>query len=408
MAETEFSQRSIQLTKALTKEDKQSKGIFFTPKSIQTVLFQSIPSSFQPTSILEPSFGSGEFLDEARKRYPSATLHAVEKERTLYDTYPQKSPTIVCEDFLSYTGCTAGSLIIGNPPYFVTKEKNPACMTGRPNIYVAFLYKCVTQHLAPGGILAFILPSSILNSSYYEPMRRYIATKMTVLACKRVKGEFLDTDQETVLLTLLAREATGPQPSIFERNGCYYLSEHAAQLRALTEGTTTLSALGYSVKTGDVVWNQIAQVEGVPVQKTGAKSVQEGNLVAERSAEGAVPLYYSHNVKGGAIALDAKVRDPKKKQYIVGFKRPPMTAPAFLIQRGYGNTYKFDYAPVLSGPFYAENHLNVVYATAAGAAEAAGRIEKSFQDPRTRQFISWFIGNGGLSKTELENVLPIF
>lgn len=408
MSETEFSERSIQLTKALTKEEKQSKGIFFTPKSLQIALFESIPASFQPTSILEPSFGSGEFLDEARKRYPNATLYAVEKERSFYDAYPQKASTIVCEDFLSYTGCSVGSLILGNPPYFITKEKNPACMTGRPNIYVAFLYKCVTQHLAPDGILAFILPSSILNSSYYEPMRRYIATKMTVLACKRVKGGFLDTDQETVLLTLQATVSTGPQPYIFERNGCYYLSEHAAQLRALTEGTTTLSALGYSVKTGDVVWNQVSQVEGVSVQKAGAKSVQEGNLVAERGAEGATILYYSHNVKGGAIVLDAKARDPKKKQYIVGFKRPPMNAPAFLIQRGYGNTYKFDYAPVLSGVFYAENHLNVVYATSPGAAEAAPRIEKSFQDPRTLQFIHWFIGNGGFSKTELECVLPIF
>jgi len=408
MSETEFSERSIQLTKALTKEEKQSKGIFFTPKSLQLALFESIPASFQPTSILEPSFGSGEFLDEARKRYPNATLYAVEKERSFYDAYPQKTSTIVCEDFLSYTGCTTGSLILGNPPYFITKEKNPACMTGRPNIYVAFLYKCLTQHLAPDGILAFILPSSILNSSYYEPMRRYIATKMTVLACKRVKGGFLDTDQETVLLTLQATVATGSQPYIFERNGCYYLSEHAVQLRALTEKTTTLSSLGYSVKTGDVVWNQIAEVEGVSVQKPGATSVQEGNLVASQTQNQATLLYYSHNVKGGEILLNTKVRDPKKKQYIVGFKRPPMNAPAFLIQRGYGNTYRFDYAPVRDGVFYAENHLNVVYPMSTEAASHAQRIENSFKDPRTLQFIRWFVGNGGFSKTELECVLPIF
>ena len=35
-------------------------------------------------------------------------------------------------------------------------------------------------------------------------------------------------------------------------------------------------------------------------------------------------------------------------------------------------------------------------------------VKKSFEDERTMKFIEMFVGNGAMSKTEIECVLPIF
>lgn len=77
--------------------------------------------------------------------------------------------------------------------------------------------------------------------------------------------------------------------------------------------------------------------------------------------------------------------------------------------RGYGNAFRLSYALVPETlTFYGENHINVITATTAEARAAFPRIVASLADPRTADFLRMFVGNGALSKTELESVLPIF
>jgi hypothetical protein len=58
--------------------------------------------------------------------------------------------------------------------------------------------------------------------------------------------------------------------------------------------------------------------------------------------------------------------------------------------------------------FYAENHVNVIYPKTPGAARALQRVVKSFRDERSQTFIKYFIGNGSISATDLETLMPIF
>jgi hypothetical protein len=95
-----------------------------------------------------------------------------------------------------------------------------------------------------------------------------------------------------------------------------------------------------------------------------------------------------------------------KKQYIQGFERPITKGPAIVVSRGYGNSYRFSFALVEKIEFYGENHVNVIYPV--DPKVSITQIKKSFEDSRTSQFIQYFVGNGALSKSELENVLPIF
>ena len=371
-----FRDISLSLNKSLTKDQRKTEGIFFTPKNARDLLFETLDTlSVSPISILEPSFGSGEFLHDIAEKYPTASVTGVEMNEKLFKAYIG-SATVVNTDFMKYTCDDKYDLILGNPPYFVIKEKNPKCMVGRPNIFVAFLYKCLTEHLCEHGYLAFVLPTSLFNCSYYEPMRKYISTHCTIHFVKELDAKYYQTAQDTMMI-LLQKKKDISQKYIFKRGGTY-INPFYLQLKALVAGTKTIAEMGLTVKTGDVVWNQEKEKLG-----------NEGIL-----------LIYSNNIVDGELVL----HDSSEKQYIKGFKKTPLTGKSILVPRGYGNVYKFGYVYVDLKAYYAENHVNVICGTDAGL-EA---VKKSFVDERTLEFIKYFVGNGAMSKTEIEQVLPIF
>jgi adenine-specific DNA-methyltransferase len=162
-------------------------------------------------------------------------------------------------------------------------------------------------------------------------------------------------------------------------------TENAERLRGLLEGSTTLKSLGYSVKTGSVVWNQ-----------------HKDKMTDDNTKP---LLIYNSNVGADHTFVLKTFSNPEKKPYI---NLPNgQTDPVIVVNRGNGNTaYSLTYA-FIDGrqPYFVENHLNVIHKP-TGADYP--RILRSLQDPRTTEFLKLFIGNGGLSKTELENFLPIY
>lgn len=402
---SEFRDASYTLTKALAIETRQAHGIFFTPQKARRRLLEIVQahlgSDRTPNTILEPSFGSGEFLEDMRAAYPAATLFGCELETSLFTAVQKRLGSdqrlhLTCGDFRTYTLPSVAEggvdLIVGNPPYVVLHEKMPECMTGRGNLFVLFVWLCLTRHLRPGGVLAFVLPTSFYNASYYEPCRRYIRDHATVLHVEDLKVRYIDTAQDTMLLVL--RKAVDPHrdvsPYLFERGGSVYLTPHATRLRELVALTSTLTELGLTVKTGKITWNQHKEK-------------------LTDTAEGAIPILYASNITEDHGIQLVTAMSGGKKQYIKGFETTaaPLTGPALLISRGYGNKYKYMFGVVRDPAFrfYGENHTNVI--TGANAAVIA-RVEASLKDPRTAEFIQLFAGNGALSKSELENVLPIY
>jgi len=380
-----FRENSMDMNKKISKEERQAQGIFFTPASIRKRLFEVLDLyGVRPTSILEPSFGSGEFLLDAAVKYPSATLYGVEMNPVLFNSV-HTNAILTNADFLAYPPVPV-DLVIGNPPYFVTKAKDPACMTGRGNIYVQFTYRCLMSHLKSDGVLAFILPTSFYNCSYYQPCRDAIRANATVLHCENLNGGFYETAQDTMLL-VLCKTASMIHPYFVNVNGCALISPQYKEIQALMVGATTLKALGFHVKTGDVVWNE--------------------NKASLHDTTGTL-VVYSGNIVNNTLALKTSMTGGKK-QYIQKCTKDPITGPAIVMGRGYGNTFNLSYAFVpATMTFHGENHVNVITATTEAAAALFPRILDSFVDKRTENFLRMFVGNGALSKTEVESVLPIF
>ena len=393
----EFRDTSLKFNKSLSKDVRLEQGIFFTPKKARDVLFDKLTEiGVKPKTVLEPSFGSGEFLLDVRRIYPEAKILGVEKNEALFKSVKCPGATLSCGDFLDWKG--TADLIIGNPPYFVIKtdtlsvkekkefaKKNVAAMTGRPNIYILFLYKCLTEHLETDGLLAFIIPTSLYNCSYYQPIRNYIQKYTTIKHVETLnKPGFYETGQETMLIVIQKTKINDDY--IFKsKSGNIYISPYYKELYDITKDTQTLRELGLGVKTGNVIWNQI-----------------KGNL----SDKGNL-LIYSRNINNSELKLN-NLCGKQMKQYVKGIDKPTLSGPHILVERGYGNSFCFNYALVDFKDFYAENHINVIYPKTTEGTINLHKVAASFKDERSQRVIKWFIGNGSMSANDLETIVPIF
>jgi len=399
----EFRPNSISFNQSLSKEIRQATGIFFTPKKARDLLFQKLTDLgiTNPTSILEPSYGTGEFLLDARLQYPEAKLHGIEMNAALVKDSMKtfrsmRGVNLKESDFLNWHSPLKMDLIVGNPPYFVVPATADTkhVATGRPNIYILFLRKCLEEHLSPEGHLAFIIPTSLYNCSYYQPMRDYIVAKTTIRHVETLnKPGFYETGQETMLIILQKRSLPKNENFLFKApNGLTYISPDYKELHELMQGTTTLETLGLKVKTGNVVWNQIKE-----------------SLTSDPSGETTKLLIYASNIKGSELCLN-NLLGKVKKQYVKGLTKPTISGPVILVERGYGNSFSFNTLIVRNKDFYAENHINVIYSEGEMSEMSeiqAASIIASFNDPRTKRFIELFNGNGTISASDLESLVPI-
>lgn len=396
----DFRPASVKFNKELSKETRQATGIFFTPKKARDLLFDKLQELgvFAPATILEPSYGTGEILLDAAIRYPKAQLQGVELNGDLFKSalsYIRRTPvtgkwSLSNRDFLDWSG--NADLIIGNPPYFVTPgsgSSGSSVATGRPNIYITFLHKCLDKHLNPGGHLAFIIPTSLYNCSYYQGMRDYIATNTTIRHVETLnRPGFYETGQETMLIILQKTASTTGEFLFKAPNGHTYISPAYKELYELTAGATTVGALGLGAKTGNVVWNQVKE------------------HLTDDAAKGTL-LIYASNIKGSELCLN-NLLGKEKKQYVKGLTKPTQDGSVILVERGYGNAFSFNTVLVDRKGFYAENHLNVIYPKTDAAKPALARVLTSFNDPRTKRFVALFNGNGTISASDLENLIPVF
>ena len=438
-----FSPLSKRITESLSKDEKKNGGIFFTPPScIQRImsLLRGVSLSTHPfETILEPSCGSGEFISALMRQYPSAWITGVEFHPVIYEEVSTHFNSLVGGgrisiqhgDFLKYRPVSPPDLIIGNPPYFVMKKEEVAAeyypfFDGRPTIFILFIIKSA-QLLSAGGILCFVLPSSFMNSQYYDKARKYIVRHFEILHMVKCGdgdgdgGGYLDTQQDTIILILrkLGVEsdslacasgagvleksgvdslACASGAGVLEKSGASIFTDNLPRLTSLYTGSQSLHELGFKVSVGTVVWNQ-------------CKSILTNDATKTR-------LVYSPNIENGRF-VHKTYKNPEKKAFI---DKPGIRTPMIVLNRGYGvGEYKFDYCLLTpsvvsasSAGYLIENHLICIthisntVTTDAHSLAAFHRVIRSFKDPRTQEFISCYFGNNAVNTTELNHMLPIY
>tara|TARA_B100000929_G_scaffold281244_1_gene260069 strand:+ start:1647 stop:3023 length:1377 start_codon:yes stop_codon:yes gene_type:complete len=404
-----FSDLSEKLTKELSLKVKKSEGIFFTPqnivkKTVNDVLKYVKLNKLKFNNILEPSCGSGEFIDYLEKKVKNKTIDCVELNKTIFDEvsmkkYAKNEVKFFNEDFLKYDSSKTYDLIFGNPPYFVIKKKDildidKEYITGRPNIFCLFIIHSL-RRLNKDGILAFVLPNSFLNSSYYEKVRKLIWDKYHLVKIINFNNinKFKDTQQSTstfIIQNKIMEDKTNDY--IIEIGGRKIFTDKKKELEELIENSTTLKKLGFKVKNGDTVWNQLKDILTDDEKET--------------------ILVYSSNIKNNEFELTSFPNNEKKKQYI---KRTGLTGPRIIISRGYGNSkYVLNYALLdIDKQYLLENHIISIFYEDDNLSKDEllkkfNKIIKSFKQKETSKFVDIFSGNNAMNTTEIQNMLPIY
>ena len=406
----QFSNLTLDITRKLSKTEKKSFGIFITPKSIVASLYDSVINidgvKTSLKKILEPSCGTCEFVNFCDSHLDDVEINAVEYNQTIYHAIKglkfKNKVNILNQDFLTYKSNILYDLVIGNPPYFVCKKTDippeyEMYIHGRPNIFGLFILHSLSM-IREGGILALVIPKSFLNSIYYSKIRNHIKKTCSIVKIDDYSADnnFMDTEQSTFGLILQKNrndleelnESECDYSMLF--NGNYIFTDKASRLKELFANSTTLEKMGLRVRTGQIVWNE---------RKDELTDDEEETI-----------LVYNTNISNDN-KLEIKIfKNNEKKQYI---KRDGRIDPIMVVNRGNGNSaYKLNYAVIEKGPFLIENHLNEIYSPTIlphkKLMELYGKIERSFKNPKTKKFIEMFLGNNGLSKTELETIFPIY
>jgi len=400
----DFSELSIKLTKGISKATKKNEGIFFTHPIIVERIIKYIKTKIKMTDIkiLEPSCGSGEFIEILDKTIRKKTIHAIELNETIYNEVSKKiysdAVKFFNQDYLQYDTNVRYNLIIGNPPYFVIPKKDvpkkyQEHISGRPNIFCLFVLHSLYK-LANDGILVFVLPNSFMNSSYYEKVRKLISEKYDLFKIMNFKNDplFKDTLQPTSAFFIKNKIRKTPSPMVYEFNGISLFTDQKKLFQNLVKNTKTLTELGFTVKNGDTIWNKFK------------------DILTDNNKE--TILVYSSNIKNNKFKLTSFPNNEKKKQYI---KRTGLTGPRIIIPRGYGNSqYVFNYALLnIDGQYLLENHIISIFYEDDNLSKdeilkKLNNIIKSFKQKRTSKFVDIFSGTNSLNITEIQNMLPIY
>ena len=356
----QYSQFSIDITRQINRDEKKEYGIFITPKIIITKLFDAIikytsENGLNIQTILEPSCGTCEMVNYCDNLFNGTHIDSIEFNSKIFNHIKnltfKNNVTLINQDFMKFDSSINYDLIVGNPPYFVLEkdykipEKIKPYICGRPNMFGLFIIQSIFM-LSSNGILAFVIPKSFLNSVYYSKIRNFIKETCEIIEIIDFEkdNKFIDTQQSTFGIILKKRSNNTFLPIecnySIKFNDNFMFTNDSVFLKSLLEGTTTLSKLGLSVRTGNIVWNQ-----------------HKSELTDDDNET--VLIYNTNLTKEHTIDLKS-FKNEEKHQYI---KKDGKITPTLVVNRGNGNSkYNLNYALVTGvGPYLIENHLNEIY-----------------------------------------------
>lgn len=381
---------------------RKKMGQYFTPKDIRDVLMDCLPKMKAPL-VLEPSCGTGEFLTSIYEYFDNPMVHGVELDKTLAELCSNNFPMAKIRnlDTLRTNFAQKYDFVLGNPPYFEfspdedVREKYGNILHGRPNIYACFI-KLGLDVLKDGGYLAYVVPTSMNNGAYFSRLREYIIERAEIENIITFDSDNFEDAQQNVMIIVL-RKSKNTGKFVFKKNNITIFTKQYDQLNKYYDGKKSLKELGFSVKTGGIVWNQVKN------------NLTNLEYSANHPAfpDGYCTLVWAHNIVDNKIELN---NNEKKKQY-VRIKKGAERGRAIVVNRitGVGESANIRAAIIDESEWHAENHVNVIYRKDDPHVplHTLREIHKQLTSPETLKLIRSITGNTQLSKTELENLIPI-
>jgi adenine-specific DNA-methyltransferase len=315
---------SVTYTAMLPDAVRSRLGVYYTPPALSTRLLDlatEAETDWRTCRVLDPACGGGAFLWPAALRMlqhlngqPAETILASIEQRlrgfeidsfaaSLSQTFlevalaepiasagrPLSNLVSVCDGLQLEPRGEAYDLVVGNPPYgrvrlsAFMRERYKRSLYGHANLYGVFT-DLALRWTAPGGIIAYVTPTSFLAGEYFKALRSLLAREAPPVAVDFIearKGVFEGVLQETMLATYRrnwpARKTMVHYVTVspdgdakVSRAGEFRLpkaapsapwlmprsADHSCLIEALARMKSRLVDWGYKVSTGPLVWNR--------------------------------------------------------------------------------------------------------------------------------------------------------
>ena len=394
----EYTKESIDYLKNTDIKKRKKLGQYFTPKSIRELLLSKLPKK-DNADILDPACGSGEFLLSCKKYFKNPILYGFDIDKKLINISSKlvKNASIKNFDFLNIDiNKKKYDYIIGNPPYFElklneeVKKKYFDIIKGRVNIFSLFI-KTGLDLLKDGGYLAYVVPPSMNNGAYFSKLREYIIKNSSLEYLHIIDGadNFHLANQKVMLIILKKTNSKKSSKYIFKKNGIMIFTENKKFLNKAYKNTVSLKDIGYTVKTGSIIWNE-----------------HKEKLTNDKN--NSTLLIWASNINNGKIIIGYTKGKP---QYIKNISNDLIIkSRVVVVNRITGSSKEINIkaAIVNEKEFVCENHVNVIYMSKnANCNYSLEDILKALQDKTNIKVMRLISGNTQISKTELERLLPI-
>lgn len=394
----EYTKESIDYLKNTDIKKRKKLGQYFTPKSIRELLLSKLPKK-DNADILDPACGSGEFLLSCKKYFKNPILYGFDIDKKLINISSKlvKNASIKNFDFLNIDiNKKKYDYIIGNPPYFELKlneeikKKYFDIIKGRVNIFSLFI-KTGLDLLKDGGYLAYVVPPSMNNGAYFSKLREYIIKNSSLEYLHIIDGadNFHLANQKVMLIILKKTNLKKSSKYIFKKNGITIFTEDKKFLNKVYKNTVSLKDIGYTVKTGSIIWNE-----------------HKEKLTNDKN--NSTLLIWASNINNGKIIIGYTKGKP---QYIKNISNDLIIKSRVVVVNritGSSKDINIKVAMVNEKEFVCENHVNVIYMSKnANCNYSLEDIFKALQDKTNIKVMRLISGNTQISKTELERLLPI-
>ena len=394
----EYTKESVDYLKNTDIKKRKKLGQYFTPKSIRELLLSKLPKK-DNADILDPACGSGEFLLSCKKYFKNPILYGFDIDKKLINIASKlvKNASIKNFDFLNIDiNKKKYDYIIGNPPYFELKlneeikKKYFDIIKGRVNIFSLFI-KTGLDLLKDGGYLAYVVPPSMNNGAYFSKLREYIIKNSSLEYLHIIDGadNFHLANQKVMLIILKKTNSKKSSKYIFKKNGITIFTEDKNFLNKSYKNTVSLKDIGYTVKTGSIIWNE-----------------HKEKLTNDKN--NSTLLIWASNINNGKIIIGYTKGKP---QYIKNISNDLIIKSRVVVVNritGSSKDINIKAAIVNEKEFVCENHVNVIYMSKnANCNYSLEDIFKALQDKTNIKVMRLISGNTQISKTELERLLPI-
>lgn len=206
---------------------------FYTPKPVVDILAKTLKESgIEPMRFLEPSAGTGAFIEAFKEETLESRYMAFEKDlltgKILSHLYPDEYIRIegyqkIENRYSGYFDVIASNIPFGDVAVFdpqFSNHKHPAVKQSTQAIHNYFFTKSV-QTAREGGIIAFITSQGVLNSEQNKPVREYLMTGCNLVSAIRLPNnlfsDYAGTDVGSDLI-ILQRKSENTSLSPREQN----------------------------------------------------------------------------------------------------------------------------------------------------------------------------------------------